>query len=244
MRLTSFPLLGDLFDRRGNLPSDVSREKLRGAMLAVMAGLSPFIDFFARVLNLPRGGVLVLVALPVVLLSACVYTIVARIPRQRQVAVLVPPDLGGAAVFDYRFGRGSRMLAKLLLLPALMVTGYTLWGFLPNRLAGRATLAGYVRVETEGPTWAYVEALDVIGEPVSVAPSPIGPSGFFWMDLRPWAFRPIQLQLTGGACKEVRMEVRAAVYLSARGADSLGPLPQGLWPEWRVACQRQLSEDS
>lgn len=212
-RLAKLPLLGDLWDGRAAVRSGeiTAFDVLKVSLPAIAAGMLTIYDFFARALSSwPESIVYAQTCIPALLLAVCCWLIVKREVRERRTIGFA--DVAEPVEYVYHHSPGERIVAKVLLLPLLLLAVNEFWALIPNALSGQRYVAGFVCNSVNGAALGSgsVEALDALGRPVSKSREFLDDRGFFVIDLEPWGRAVKQLRVTAEDCGSHVLQMRDA----------------------------------
>jgi hypothetical protein len=201
------------------------------ALVAFNTALGTLTELLERV---PALALLSEAVLTIVCMVAVLYVIMSRdnVPRTLHV-IGGEPDRA-----TYRFGRMARLAAKLALVPLACFVGWALWCIVPNGIAGRHGLGGFVASHpiSPGRLQGTVDVLDSTGRSVAEAPSVIGTSGFFYVALRAEATRPRAIRIRSPECGDTLIEISESSGRSRQRETVEQTKDPVDWPEWLVWC--------
>jgi len=214
MSVVSLPLIGDFLNRRaktkksGQTWLDVGKV----AIPAMVGGALTVTDALLKLLApLPGVALLLQAAVPLILLIVCLYAVASRVDEQE------PGDFPSSPrqVLRYRFTEPLRNAAKIASLPMALLAGYYAWGVIPNGLAGRDHVAGFIcrASDQKGVTDGTIEVLDLAGEVVSKEPLTVDDLGFFYSELKWWGASPHSLRLSSPTCGTNQILLRDASHV-------------------------------
>ena len=240
MSVVSLPLIGDFLNRRAKTrKSDQTwLDVAKVAIPAVVGGTLTLTDALLKLLApLPAVGLLLQAAVPLILLLVCLYALVSRVDELEQADFPASPR----QVLRYRFNEPLRNAAKVAILPLSLLVGYYVWGVLPNGLARRNHVAGFIcrASDQKGVTDGTIEVLDLAGEVVSNQPLTLDDLGFFYSELKWWGTRPHSLRLASPTCATNRILIGDAsqVGLSCPQDQESGVNKPEKYKLWVLTCR-------
>jgi hypothetical protein len=184
------------------------------AIIAVLPLISKLTELTDR---LPYLWIALNVGLPLLACAALLFVISSRQQVPATNAIIIEPK---SDVFQYRFAQAKRKTAKFLVIPIVAVTMYETCQSLPNLLMGRKVMAGYVcSIQDGAPVQGSIQILDANGDVVSGRTESLDRSGFFYVRLRGWGFRPVAAQLLSTACSKDKILLSSAPIQSGCSHD-------------------------
>jgi hypothetical protein len=175
----------------------------------VVGGVLTVTDSVLKLLAPLPGTVLIMQAtVPLILVIVCLYAVASRVDEQ----VPTNSPSGPHQILCYRFTEPLRNAAKIASFPMVLLAGYYAWGVIPNGLAGRDHVAGFVcrASDQQGLTDGIIEVLDLAGEAVSKEPLTVDDLGFFYSELKWWGASPHSLRLASPTCGTTKILLRDA----------------------------------
>ncbi|HEY4641434.1 MAG TPA: hypothetical protein VII75_08830 [Thermoanaerobaculia bacterium] len=226
----------DLRDRRGEVrkPDNTPLEIAASLVPAVAASVLPLYGPVASALrHIPLFARLLHLAIPVVLITLAVHAVMARSPLPK------PPGIAHQdepQKFAYVYKRGTRSVAKLLLIPLMLLLAFECYDKLPNWMFGRTSVAGYLcDARDRKPVDTVAEISDSLGARTSTTLR-TDSTGYVSMSLSRWGQRPVSMKLSGG-CEAV--DLTAASPKTTAGCPATDPRdlpPRPARPFWSVTC--------
>lgn len=237
MSFADLPVIRDYLDRRAT--SRISERPLVEAVAvtgpAFLVGLNAILGTLTELLG--RISVLALASDAVLALTCVVsllYVLTSRDQAPQRIYVAEKRDIRAV----YRFSRAARLAAKLTFVPLVCLSLWTLWSLLPNGIAGRRGLGGFVSVRPGVPSSVQgtVDALDALGRSVSKEPSVIGTSGFFYIVFRPEAAKAQSIRIQAPECGDTIIDISTSTPRLRTRETVERSGDQDRWPEWLIWC--------
>lgn len=225
----TLPLLDDLRDRRARVKPcahallDATAVAVPPALLAVLTLIELLTD--RQPWLAPVAGAL----LPILCVGGIVYVISAREPRQERRPGFLPHSAEPA----YRYCRGSRRAAKILLLPMLVTATCVGWANAPNLVRGRDA-SGYVCRADGRALQGYVQLASRGGVPLGTVA--LDDRGFFFLRLGAWSSAPESIALVRSPCSDVTQRWDTARRGIACPSESVESPQTGQQRVWIVSC--------
>jgi len=220
-------LLLDFRDRRAAVfQSDQTWLAVLGGGAAAMVAALPIVSALSGfVIHVPYVQMVLYGGLPLLALAVLLYLVSSRIQSSStDNAILVD---NATAPSRYRFPQAQRITAKVLVWPVLAVFVVELVAVMPNGIANRKYVAGYVCSLAEGtPVHGSVQVLDMNGDITSKSIESLDDHGFFVSDLRPAGFRPVALQVQSILCSTRTINLPRSRQIQTGCVNDSQPVPQ------------------
>lgn len=236
------PIISDIFDKRAKSKDGdfsvldifkVSLPAVLGSLLTIGNTIGEALSSWISV------AIYIQASVPLLILIACCMLISRRV-------LINGTSLGfnekpNHQEYSYRHSAGERTVAKLLFFPLLFITANEIWGLVPNKIAGKSYVAGYLCNSVDGTPKQVgtIEALDSFGNSVSKSFELLDDEGFFFIDLKPWGIAPEKLRVESPDCDQKILSMHDAYSDGYRCPSSSRRNAQKnrVFPVWRFQCK-------